>query len=257
MNIWISKIAAACIAIISVMCLATEQEAFLQGNKLYRAELYQEALNKYERVSCKGPAVWYNIGNCLYKLGIFSYALAAYKSAYIGATLLQRAAIDHNIGRVCVRMGIEKSELLNYRVQEEIVNKVSGVPFFIWQLLFILILFGAVHALKKRNESVHYKVLFVLMVVFIGMVISILFLHYTNIGKLSGIAVKPEVIVYAGPGTGYDIRAQVSMGSQMDIIVAKDDWYKIVFNGTKGWVNKNNLVVLATDAIIQNARIRE
>jgi tetratricopeptide (TPR) repeat protein len=45
----------------------TAQELFLRANEQYRAGDFDTALATYQKISPKGAAVWYNMGNCAFQ----------------------------------------------------------------------------------------------------------------------------------------------------------------------------------------------
>ena len=45
------------------------REQFLQANEFYKDGKVEEALSLYEGIPNKGGVVFYNLGNCAYKLG--------------------------------------------------------------------------------------------------------------------------------------------------------------------------------------------
>lgn len=66
----------------------TAQELFLQANQLYTQKQYQKALELYGQMPAKGPAVWYNMGNCAHQLHDDLHALLYWKRAEHGPCVL-------------------------------------------------------------------------------------------------------------------------------------------------------------------------
>ncbi len=62
----------------------TPHDAFEQGNQLYREGKFRDALVRYESVVEQGyidAALYYNVGNCQYRLGRVGQAILAYERA--------------------------------------------------------------------------------------------------------------------------------------------------------------------------------
>jgi tetratricopeptide (TPR) repeat protein len=57
------------------------QEVFLKGNVAYLAGNIDGALKLYQTIDPKGPAVWYNLGNCYYRIGNYPEAIVAWRRA--------------------------------------------------------------------------------------------------------------------------------------------------------------------------------
>src|SRR5581483_4954130 len=116
----------------NVAC-AQEQEFFLQANKAYEKNEFQEAYNLYNKIEKKGVATWYNMGNCAYKLGNYAQALACWQCSQQGAKPAEFEAINANIAVVEEKLEIEKSQnfLQNINV---FVNYFS---LLVWQILFL------------------------------------------------------------------------------------------------------------------------
>src|ERR1700722_3305000 len=73
------------------------QEIFLRAHKLYEQKEIEQAYALYQSIENKGSAVWYNMGNCNYKLGKFLEAYACWHQAKKNATAKEFQDILYNI----------------------------------------------------------------------------------------------------------------------------------------------------------------
>ncbi|RAR71322.1 tetratricopeptide repeat protein [Flavobacterium aciduliphilum] len=66
--------------------VALAQDAFKEGNQNYQNEHYQEAITNYESILASGkqaPEVYFNLGNCYYKLHKIAPSIYNYEKALV------------------------------------------------------------------------------------------------------------------------------------------------------------------------------
>ena len=73
-----------------------DEELFLHANKCYEKQECDKALELYQSMNCKGPAAWYNMGNCCYQLDNYVDAMVCWKRAQRGASYHDCLDIEHN-----------------------------------------------------------------------------------------------------------------------------------------------------------------
>ncbi len=92
-----------------VFCFFKAEAGLIQdGNELFSANQYQEALKKYEAAREENPAdplLFYNIGTCQYKLGNYEEAKKELESALRLPGTEMQAKAAYNLANTYFRMG--------------------------------------------------------------------------------------------------------------------------------------------------------
>ena len=66
------------------------EELFLQAQKQYEQKNFDKARELFASIPNKGEAVWYNLGNCAYKMQDFQAALVYWNCAEYSATTFKQ-----------------------------------------------------------------------------------------------------------------------------------------------------------------------
>ena len=96
-----------------------EHEEFLRANSLYQQKKYREALKSYELIKKKGPATWYNMGNCYFRIEDYSHAIVCWRRAQKYVSCKKFDQIEQRIGRL-----VEASKSLE-ATNEELRKKIE------------------------------------------------------------------------------------------------------------------------------------
>ena len=205
------------------------QELFLQANQLYTAQDFQKALQMYEKISHKGAAVWYNMGNCAYKMGEYTKALAYWQhAARVGSSSIANdSAYNSNV---------VLQKLPHVRVATSLFNR---LPLLLVQILFLCMCsFFIVITLYAHRRK---KVLLVLGIIVIasGFFTGIVFTMHT--GK-KAIILHTQTPLYAGPTTDYHELMRLEQGVIVTIKEQNSSWAKIQWNNHSGWIMKQEIL---------------
>ena len=221
-------------------CVAnTNQEAFLQANKLCTTGHFAEALVIYNGINAKGAVVWYNMGNCYF-----------YQNELVKAiwSWLQVCKIGSS------------SEIINSRYNIKIaqdlltIKEPSGyrtidllncyMSFFNLQLLILLsvfLLFGALFLAKKAVVKRIIKTAFLLMELSI---IGITFWYAKQLDLVYAV-VQNKTDLVAGPANDYHTLGTVSAGQILRVKLSEAEWCYVVGQvGVKGWLAKKDLLIV-------------
>lgn len=222
------------------------QESFQKGNSLYEEGRYSEALDAYLAAQ-QNVAHWklfYNIGNCYYKINDYVKA----KIYYLRARRLKPfdPSITKNIDIVDKRFSdkieAEKPDFLS-RVALRIETFISINVVSITLLLAVIILNFFIFILLKKgkNRAIVYGVSFslVIMLVIAGY-------HIYRIGKQNlrntAVIVKAGTELRSGPGENNTILFKVNPGLTVRIIEKSRNWLQVSASSqVAGWLQEDRL----------------
>lgn len=228
-------------SIAAVLCTLSlwAQSDWQQAEDLYRQGKFSAALGAYETVLKNypnDPFVYYNIGNCYFKIGSRGLAVANYYRAF---RLLPRDKdIRHNLALTLEESG------------EKLVP--TGVPTVLHEAFFYLsyaqlkgLTYGlfwlacacVVISLLRRKNSRWTFIACALCVVCAGWWYARSRLERENLAVIAA----PVAEIRSGPGTNFPASANVAQGHLITITDAKDAWYEGVVSsqGLKGWIEKD------------------
>lgn len=212
-----------------------------EAEDLYRQGKFSAALFSYEKDLEKypnDPYVYYNIGNCYFKMGSTGLAVANYYRAFLLAP--RDADIRRNLtlalessGEFFVPAGVPP-------VLHKMFNSLSNTELKGLCFICLWVLCGAVcvYALTRRGKK------WVLFCLFITLVCTGWYmLRKPNPHEELAVIATPVAEIRSGPGTNFPASANASQGHLVLVTDQKDAWYEIVVRsqGIKGWVEKNSV----------------
>ena len=223
---------------VSMPCFASKyQEAFLKANNLYQQKSYKQAFDLYQSIRNKGPATWFNMGNCAYNMGDYIDAIIYFEKAKKNTSLARRKDIDFNLAIVYDRLGIAK-EKTNQTYLYDIFNMFSLFLLqmfflFFWFVFFISFVFIKRLRLLVLSSALFFSFLFSL----------VLFFKYRSINYPLAI-VKSSASMFTGPNQKYHQIAEISAADKVVVQKIDKNWYKIKSNGVNGWVSAENIEII-------------
>ncbi len=231
--LWAAVFLAACQA------AAQTQGAMLQAEEMYRQGKFSSALGVYEEVlknRPNDPFVYYNIGNCYFKMGSKGLAAANYYRAFKLAP--RDADIRHNLslalaagGERLVPAGMPGA--LHQAFFALSYNELKGLFFL---LLWLCCTLGSVWLVKRKfgRTCILLAVTFVLC----G---GWMWWRYTLESEPLAVVASPSAEIRSGPGTNFPASATVAQGHLLLVEDAKDSWFEVIVKsqGLKGWVEKS------------------
>jgi len=222
-----------------VLPLSAQQVS--SADDLYRSGRFAEALLAYEnelKNYPNDPFVYYNIGNCYFKMGSAGLAAANYYRAF---KLNPRDEdIRHNLS-MALAVGGERlysedippvlHKMFFYLSYDELKG-LTYVLFWLWGL------FCAYWILKRKGFKA---------VILLGLVLCVVggwFLARRNL-ELQTLAVvaAPVAELRSGPGKNFPASANIAQGYLVTVEDKKDKWYEVVVKsqGISGWVESSAL----------------
>ncbi|MBR4682164.1 MAG: tetratricopeptide repeat protein [Elusimicrobiaceae bacterium] len=219
--------------------ISLAQPTLPQAEELYRQGKFSAALQAYEEIlknHPKDPFVYYNIGNCYFKMNSKGLAAANYYRAFELAP--RDADIRHNLTLALASGG------------EKFVP--SGVPVVLHRAFFSL----SLPELKGLVYLFAWGVCLLLWVCLVRRKWN-LFTTFTLVvflfaagwlyarGRLSqevrAVIAAPVAEIRSGPGKNFPASASAAQGHLLGIEDEKDAWYEVILKsqGVKGWIEKN------------------
>jgi len=225
-------------SMVVIDCVATNvQEIFLNANQLYQEEKYAKALQLYDSIEKKGPATWFNMGNCAFGLKKYVEAIIYWKRARKNSATYWLQAIDHNISHAYNKLG----RVYTQGLMEKIYAQISLVSLFWLQLLFIIcwfFFFICWFWLKKWRFGL-LATLIVLNIV----CTAVLFLKYRTVQYPLAI-VKNNTVLFSGPDKDYHVMANINAADQVQVGQKDGRWYKVKYGSITGWVLSENIEIM-------------
>ena len=228
--------------VFALLCGVTHaQNAWTQAEELYRQGKFSAALGEYENLSKKypnDPFVYYNIGNCYFKMGSKGLAAANFYRAF---RLAPRDADIRNNLSMALAAGGEKlvpsglPPVLHKIYFGLSYAELKGLTYlFFWCFCAVLLL-----CIWRRKWTLPATVSCILLLISTG------WLYTRERLERSALAViaAPVAEIRSGPGTNFPASASAAQGHLVTILDGKDAWYQVAVTsqGIKGWVEKDTI----------------
>lgn len=225
--------------LISLAAASWAQTAMQEAEEFYRQGKFSAALGIYEselKNRPNDPYVYYNIGNCYFKMGSKGLAAANYYRAFKLAP--RDADIRHNLTLALAAGG----ERLVPAGMPPVLHKaffylsypeVRGLTF---GLLWLFCTLGSIWLIKRKFGRTLTACAVILLLSGGWLYVR----HTLEIQHLAVVA-APVAEIRSGPGTNFPASANVAQGHLVTVQDAKDTWYEVIVKsqGIKGWVEKS------------------
>ncbi|MBP5430572.1 MAG: tetratricopeptide repeat protein [Elusimicrobiaceae bacterium] len=217
------------------------QENSSQAESFYRAGQYAQALAAYEqdlKLYPNNPYLYYNIGNCYFKMGSKGLAIANYYRAF--KLNPRHADIRHNLelalssgGDTLVPTGIPPA--VHRAFFSLSLAQLKGIVCLVGWLVCLL---TGIWLLTRKGG----KLTLAAGIVFVACASWYYMLHTWEKQPLAVIA-APAAELRSGPGTNFPASASISQGHLVQVLDSKDQWQQVVVRseGLKGWVESSAL----------------
>ena len=236
--------------VLSLCSFAAGESLNQQAEDEYKAGKYLEAADTYKKILADGQesfALYYNLGNCYYKLGENTQAILNYERAL----LLDPANKDaqYNL-KMAQNQVVDKIEVLPeiffIRWYKALISWFSADQWaYISVVLFVLFL-GMV-ALFFYSSSVWMKKTgftlgFVLLFFTVMTIVFSVKLNNRIVERDNAIVVTPSVTVKGAPDASGTSLFVIHEGLKVKVIESLGDWVNIrLEDGNEGWVAKNDV----------------
>lgn len=217
---------------------------------MYQEGNYREALDTYNEIlsgEVESATIYYNIGNCYYKLGEVAKAILNYeralllnpgdKDARYNLTLAQKSTVD-NIKVL--------PELFLVRWYNAFVTSFAADQWaYISVFLFISFLVMAVlffHATSVSMKKTGFTVGIIALVFSVAAVFLARKQYARVTDRNEGIVMTPSVVVRGAPDNSGTELFVIHEGLKVCVVGSLGDWYNVrMADGNEGWILKSDL----------------
>lgn len=236
------------IALLSILICSTQiiiagnlEEKYLKASALYQAGDYLKALSAYESLDPKGPAVWYNIGNCYFSLEKFPESIVAWRRAQKNVSWADYKTLEHYIKGAYTALAKEYSIGCIATLKAFFSWLILRISLFIWQIFFLICWFLSLWLLPSSVAQKKYLLSASLFLI-TATAASICYMHYYKQKYPYGLVTKKSISVYAGPGQDYAPLTTAQTLDMMHIYTERNGWLKVYGRQFgHGWVRQEDL----------------
>ena len=220
--------------------------AFNKAHSFYKEKEFEAALKLYQEIEPKTSALFYNIGNCYYKLNQYSKALAAWKKAQHDWGWRSMQELRHNIFQAEKKLNLisEKSsglKSLTSLFNTQVTLLLIRTPVLWFQLLALIswiLLFGYISYARRKKKKIVTVPLFMTL----ALVVSLLGLKYGQKSQVQAIVINSDAVVRSGPGDDFQSLSTIPEGTTVTVKKNVDGYAKIQSaKATIGWISINHL----------------
>ena len=224
------------------------QNGFENGNALYQKGKYQEAITAYEsvfRAKKQSAELYFNIGNCYYKLNKVAPAIYNYEKALLlnpddteiqnNLKFAQKLQIDDI--KTVEKVGFNKliqdfTNTFHYNTWGRIAVGLS----FLFLLFFVGYYFSQITVSKRLF---FFGMFFVMLLLIVSVAAAIFEKNQYN-NDQPAIVFSEVVSVKSEPKNGATDAFVLHEGTKVYIIESLDNWDKIqLTDGTDGWIENS------------------
>ncbi len=212
-----------------------------QADSFYREGKYAQALSAYEHAlknAPNDPYLYYNIGNCYFKMGSKGLATAYYYRAF--KLNPQHSDIRHNLSLALASGG---DSLVPTGMPPALHRALFLVP--LAELKGIVCLVGWITGLllgiwfltrKGGKLTLGLGILFVI-------VAGWFYVRHSWENEPLAVVASPVVELRSGPGKNFPASAAVQQGHLVRLLDTKDNWQEVIIRseGLKGWMEQSAL----------------
>ncbi len=240
-QIWVLLI----LLLLSLNLTASDSEIFEQAVQYYEQRDYESALANFISIEENGiinADLFYNIGNCYYRLNKIGLAILYYKKGlrvnpnHPQLQFNLKYALSRTIDR---QEPVDDNPLLS--LLKKSVNYLSvNTHFLLLFIIFVLIVITinvTIIYYKRRDKTLIYSILGLLIVLF---VISAIIGHYRwtqFYNESEAVLIYSDVTGYSGPNEDFSSLFKINEGVILNVLKTEGDWSQIrLANGVSGWI---------------------
>ncbi len=227
-----------CLSVLfSVLCLTAVAATWQEAEQAYRESRFAFALAAYEdllRSFPNDPHLYYNIGNCYFKMGSKGLAIANYYRAFRLAP--RDSDIRHNLslalaesGERLVAQGVP--EILHTAFFWCTYAELKGLLYIAWWLFCLV----SIMWLFRRK----YGKIVLVVAVLLTLIATWYALRYSTDHASIAVVAAPMAELRSGPGTNFPASANIAQGHILLLQDSRDNWREVIVKsqGIKGWMD--------------------
>ncbi len=230
---------------ISGISAQNSKDLFNKANELYKNAKYQEAIDTYSKIIKKGEessGLYYNLGNCYYKLNKVAPTIYNYEKAL----LLNPSNEDaKNNLAFAKRLTLDRIEPLPKTLIQKIEEKLfQQLHFDSWAILavissFLIALFFVLYYFANTPTKKRFHFIGILSWIFLLIVFLSIAVYQYNTEQSYNIAIvySEKVEVQNEPIASAPVSFTLHEGTKLTVLDTVDNWKKIkIADGKIGWV---------------------
>lgn len=229
------------------------EEKFKEGNRLYTAGQFNDALKIYSEIAeseFESPELFFNMANCYYRLNNVGLSIYWYKKA----ELLNPSDDDikYNLELANLRVQNQPPEMPQTAVSAFYENLVLSFPIQVWgmaSLIFFALFLGLIFLKIKSKTSKRKKLAVIFAALALMIALTTILFTSSQYKKVSSndkaVVISRESIVKSAPGQGgtdlfpvyegFYVKIESTSGNQAEIKLS---------DGRKGWISLDQIKIL-------------
>ena len=228
----------------------TANNLFSKANNLYQTGKYTEAIELYsiiEKQELISDDLFFNLGNCYYKLNKVAPSIYYYEKALKINPANEDASINLAFAK---RMTIDVIEdLPKTFLQRFSASVIQKLPFDTWAIIAVLasilasILFLLYHFSFSSRKKLFYFNTSIFAVFVLAISVFFAFQNYKTVQKdRTAIIFVAKVEIKNAPSTSSEEVFELHEGTKVIVLDALDNWRKIkIADGKVGWIYADDL----------------
>lgn len=233
-----------------IVASQTSNELFSKANNLYKNGEYTKAIELYtsiEKEGLKSGDLFFNLGNCYYKLNKVAPSIYYYEKALKVNPTHEDASFNLAFAK---RMTIDViEELPQTFLQRFSSNVIQKLPFDTWAIIAVLasflasILFLLYHFSTSSRKKLFYFNTSILAALVMAISVFFAFHNYKTVQKnRTAIIFVDKVEIKNAPSTRSEVVFELHEGTKVVILDELENWQKIkIADGKIGWIYADDL----------------
>lgn len=232
-------------ALISLSTAKNCNVPYQKAVQFFEAKQYTTAAEQFNRCLDLGVInanIYYNIGNAHHKAKNFALAILNYEKAL---------KIDPKHSDAIHNLLIAESE----KVDKQVSTDRTSLPYKILYYIPINLSLNLTVALlltwltlvlfsRKKSDRAQFKLYTLAVIIFVfalPITASTSYRIYQIEFQKSAILLSPQTQVLTGPSKNSSLLSTLHSGYKLQVIEQKNEWIKVQFENTYGWVKKKDL----------------
>ncbi|MDC6365281.1 MULTISPECIES: SH3 domain-containing protein [Flavobacteriaceae] len=237
------------------MCFGFSQnkELFTQATEYYNKGEFLKAAENYEKILKSGehsPELYFNLGNCNYKLNAIGPSIYYYEKALLlkpnDSEILNNLAYAQNM-RLDAIEEMPKTEIA--QIYGNLINLLSFDQWaYLAVALVVLFVLGYLVYFFLRNAN-QKRIAFIGSIFALSFGVLCVLLAYLQYQEFKNdnpaIVFSKEVKITSEPNVNSEVIFSLHEGTKVNVLDELNDWSKIrIADGQTGWLKENNIKLL-------------
>lgn len=231
-----------CIGFAFLVQANDQEELIAHAHQEYAAKNYKKAYEQYNQVANKGPAVWYNLGNCAFRLEQYGDAFVFWQRARRNAPLALQKWCTYNSNYVQEKLGVARTTQSPVeKIVDLLAAAVTVIPLIFWQLIFLILWYVIWFYCRSWYCNKRFALIATAVSV-LSLVLGALVVSYKKETATYICVGNTAAQVYAVPGKEFDVVGAVPPHTLFAIRQQEGGWYKIHTPALAGWLAQESVI---------------